>query len=271
MFEIKVNGKPVRQYRHTDGNLYIEGKKGTEYSISLNNNSYERRLYVISVDGINVISGKPATEDDINGYVINGYSSLNLKGFRINDNDVAAFKFVDAEKSYAKDVTDSKQNCGVIGVKVYSEKKGLFLGDYNCRPYKPYKKSWPEYPDMPEYPPCGNKPEVTWTTSDNTTAGGIGGNQIYCCTLNQSNVLRSMAAVADKSADFDIGTGWGAKQTQAVVEVEFEVDKLIETQLLYYATRTRLEAMGVQLTTQLQMPSAFGEKKYCQIPKGWTG
>ena len=53
---IKINGKRVRSYTH-EGNLYVEGREGTEYTIELRNDNHMRRLYVVSVDGINAISG----------------------------------------------------------------------------------------------------------------------------------------------------------------------------------------------------------------------
>jgi len=260
-FDIKINGKKIQQHFHS-GNFWIEGKQGTEYSISLKNNSWKRQLFVISVDGINVISGKPADEDTENGYVINGHTSFDLKGFRVNDNDVAAFKFVNKDKSYAKEIAGSSNNCGVIGVKVYDEKVKDWLigGNYNAwvNPY-PFTKGFDKNPNYSTYC-CDSIP--------------LKGDKMVTSSCN--NVLRSCAAdFSNQTPDFNIGTGWGSQQTQKVVEVEFEIGALAATEILYYATRQELTRLGIQFEKKVEvkktMPSAFGEKKYCPVPKNWVG
>ena len=78
-----------------------------------------------------------------------------------------------------------------------------------------------------------------------------------------------------KPADFNLGTGWGQKQTQAVTTVSFEVGNLLTTDLIYYASREELVKMGIDMGTNVKvrstLPSAFGEHKYCPVPKGWQG
>ena len=82
-----------------------------------------------------------------------------------------------------------------------------------------------------------------------------------------------MSVDTPKVGEFNLGTGWGEKQVQKVREVSFDVGSLAYTGLIYYATKDQLQKMGVDIgnTKQIRklMPSAFGEKKYCPIPKGW--
>ena len=109
--EIKVNGKSVRQYNQ-DGNTYIEARAGTEYSIKINNNSWERKMAVITVDGVNVISGQPQSSDIGEGYIINARNSIDIKGFRKDSSSVGAFKssilpsFIDPE-IYRNSISDN--------------------------------------------------------------------------------------------------------------------------------------------------------------------
>jgi len=49
--EVLVHGKPVRFYHH-EGNDFIEGRKGSEFTLRVHNKSPRRVEAVISVEGI---------------------------------------------------------------------------------------------------------------------------------------------------------------------------------------------------------------------------
>jgi hypothetical protein len=118
---VLVNGNRCKQYSH-NGKLFIEAKKGSEYSIEIKNNTWQRILAVSSVDGLDVLNGKPATEDG-NGYVINGYGTLKIDGFRVTNEKVAKFLFDYKGGSYAASKEDgSERNVGVVGVRIFTEK-----------------------------------------------------------------------------------------------------------------------------------------------------
>ena len=119
--DILINDKPVRKFPFND-KLFVEARKGQEYSIRIKNNSYSRILAVSSVDGLDVLTGKSALENG-NGYVINGYNSLTIDGFRVSDEKVAKFLFDYKGGSYAASKEDgSERNVGVIGVRIFTEK-----------------------------------------------------------------------------------------------------------------------------------------------------
>ena len=119
--DILVNDKPIRKFPH-NGKLFVEAHPGKEYSIRIKNNTWQRILAITSVDGLDALNGKPATENG-NGYVINGYSSLNLEGFRVSNEKVAKFLFDYKGGSYAASKEDgSERNVGVIGVRIFTEK-----------------------------------------------------------------------------------------------------------------------------------------------------
>jgi len=158
---VLVNGKPVREFFH-QGKFYIEARENSEYSIKLKNHSHKRIMAVFSVDGIDVLKGGQAKEAE-SGYIIEPYSHVNINGYRIDDNNVATFKFDDGKTSYSTQVeykfepkkleqvkqgvlAPSKNN-GIIGVRIWEEKepklipawksdnrhriKGSFYGYYN--------------------------------------------------------------------------------------------------------------------------------------------
>ena len=118
--EVLVNNSPVRQHNH-NGNTYIEARAGTEYSIKIKNSDHNRKLVVITVDGVNVITGEPQPESIGQGYIVRAYDSLDIKGFRKDMSSVGAFKFCKSGGSYCNE-KGLKGNNGVIGVRIYDEK-----------------------------------------------------------------------------------------------------------------------------------------------------
>ena len=236
-------------------------------------------------------SAEPAAEDPHNGYIINGFSSLDLKGFRINDDDVASFKFVKSDKSYAKGITGSTINNGVIGVKVYEEKTNFGTYALNGLSGNIWKSN-DKFNNLPSQNITYSGDAVssmginnTFSTSDGILRGIThGSNNIsdtssvnYSASISNSTVNANCLSlgVEPTPADFNLGTGWGKKQTQAVRTVSFEVGNLLYTNLIYYASKEELEKMGIDMGTNVKvrstLPSAFGEQKYCPVPKGWQG
>lgn len=247
--EIKVNGKPVRQYNQ-DGNTYIEARAGTEYSIKINNNSWERKMAVITVDGVNVISGQPQGSDIGEGYIINARNSIDIKGFRKDSSSVGAFKFCKKGVSYCNEKGLNGNN-GVIGVRIYAEKLPVYV-------YKLFKQS----------------------NNDNLYNSSIPPNsidsKIYCNSISDS-CMRSIqcnysASSCDSVPNFDMGTTWGQKIEDSVITVNFEHERSVQAEyVIYYDTRENLEKIGINFKNEKQVvfPKAFGV--FAQPPKGWKG
>jgi hypothetical protein len=74
---------------------------------------------VISVDGVNAISGQTAASNQ-SGYVLDPGQRSEIAGWRKNMDEVAAFYFTALPDSYAAR-TGRPDNVGVIGVAVYRE------------------------------------------------------------------------------------------------------------------------------------------------------
>lgn len=301
---ILVNGNNCRQYHH-NGKIFIEAKDGSEYSIEIKNNAWQRIFACCSVDGLNIIDGKTAT-DDGPGYVINGYSSNRYDGFRISDTQVAKFVFGKKENSYAKNKSDgSERNVGVIGIRLFSELikpiNYIVSSSYSC--HSNYGTALP--PNWHEQNP------TIWCDS----AGAVSdcclydNSNIKCSTTNttvnttttinhtllkeaiaDAKAVRATALANDKSADpsvfgyapplrsineetFDMGTKFGSAKESKVVEVEFEKGILVLSTDIFYASRQSLIDIGVPISNEKQVnfPSAFAESKYAKPPKNWNG
>ena len=84
----------------TQGRRYVVGKPGNEYAIRVRNQSGGRVLAVMSVDGVNAISGDTASPAQT-GYVLSPYESADIAGWRKSMSHTAAFYFTPLPDSYA--------------------------------------------------------------------------------------------------------------------------------------------------------------------------
>lgn len=114
----RTTGEHLLTYRH-EGQLWIAGKPGDRYAIHVINKTGGRMLTVVSVDGINVVSGETAAQNQ-RGYVLSPRGAVEIAGWRKSERVVAAFYFTAVEDSYAGR-TSRPDNVGVIGVAAFRE------------------------------------------------------------------------------------------------------------------------------------------------------
>lgn len=103
------------------GERFVQGRAGSPYSIYVKNRCKSRVEVVLSVDGLDVIDGKPASFRK-RGYVIDAGKSLEVKGWRTGWDSVARFEFSSVGASYANQRHGNTRNVGVIGIAVFGEK-----------------------------------------------------------------------------------------------------------------------------------------------------
>ena len=115
----RSSGERMTTYRH-GGRLYVAGSPGDRYAVELRNRSGARVLAVLSVDGVNAVTGQTAAPRQ-SGYVLDAGSRAEISGWRKSMEDVAAFYFTALPDSYAAR-TDRPDHVGVIGVAVFRER-----------------------------------------------------------------------------------------------------------------------------------------------------
>jgi hypothetical protein len=111
-------GRPLRVWRH-DGRLFVAGRPGARYGLRVANNTAGRVLVVMSVDGVNILTGETAKYDQ-RGYIFDAHESYAVNGWRKSDTEVAAFTFASLSQSYAAR-TGRPADVGVIGMAVFNE------------------------------------------------------------------------------------------------------------------------------------------------------
>ena len=102
------------------GASYVAGRPGDRYAVRLSNRSGARVLVVLSVDGVNVVSGETASTGQT-GYVLGPWASAEITGWRKSYSEAAAFYFTAPPDSYAAR-TDRPDNVGVIGAAIFRER-----------------------------------------------------------------------------------------------------------------------------------------------------
>jgi hypothetical protein len=195
-------------YQH-DGRYYVAGQPGHRYQIQLRSQQGCRVLGVLSVDGVNVLSGDTADWSQT-GYVLPPFSSADILGWRKSLSEVADFVFADASRSYAAR-TGRPDNVGVIGIAVFLPRRMI-------RPLP-----------MPS-------PMVAPESSMPVPAPAAPAAQA------------AASARAAKAADNGpLGTGHGERENSVVTTTDFERASPAPNEVvtLYYDTRERLVAQGV--------------------------
>jgi hypothetical protein len=112
-------GTALPVYRHK-GRRYVAGQPGNEYAIRIRNCTDRRLLAVVSVDGVNAVTGESASPDQ-SGYVLEPGGYVNIQGWRKDLERTAAFYFSDPRDSYAAR-TGRPKDLGVIGVALFRER-----------------------------------------------------------------------------------------------------------------------------------------------------
>lgn len=103
------------------GDTWVAGAPGHRYSVRLTNTTGERVLVVLSVDGVNAVTGETASPSQ-GGYVLDPWESTEIAGWRKSLDDIAQFVFTDLPDSYAAR-TGRPDNVGVVGIAVFRERQ----------------------------------------------------------------------------------------------------------------------------------------------------
>jgi hypothetical protein len=137
-------GQWLPEYPHR-GRTWVPGEPGHRYAVRLTNITGERVLVVLSIDGVNAVSGQTAAASQT-GYVLAPWQSTEIAGWRKSLDDVAQFYFTDLPDSYAAR-TGRPHDVGVIGIAVFQEAQPIRYAPPYSPGYPPaYPQPYPGYP-----------------------------------------------------------------------------------------------------------------------------
>jgi len=212
-----------------DGQRWVAGTPGHRYSVTLRNRTAGRVMTVVSVDGVNVLSGETADVTQ-GGYVLRPWQSFDVLGWRKSLDNVADFVFTSVPDSYAAR-TGRPENVGVIGVAVYSEAP-------------------------PPAPPVGVS-HLEGSVPQSASGAALGRAQADAAPAvppsAAAEATRDMARKAAPAVENRLlqqqllGTGHGQIETSVVMDTNFELARPAPEQIvtIRYDRRDRLVAMGI--------------------------
>jgi hypothetical protein len=122
---VDVEGAAVPLHAAVDGSgrHYVEARPGARYTVRLGNQTAERLAVLITVDGLNVISGeRQAVHQRGRMYVLDPWETAEIQGWRTSLEDVRRFTFVDERASYAARSGQANSRMGWIELAVYRER-----------------------------------------------------------------------------------------------------------------------------------------------------
>jgi len=298
---VLVKGRPINEYAH-NGQTFVEGRDSSNFEIEFKNRSSVRVEAVISVDGLSVIDGKDAGPNS-SGYLVEPFQSVRIPGWKLTDEQVAAFVFAGKKKSYAQASTGSARNTGVIGALVFAEKPAH--NTYRPQVFHTFGGSFGGG-TVRGMMPMG--------VSGGWAGGGSAGDPIIGASLNNvqmaSHASNNMSYSADSAGvaasvtptsarstmrgarltkaivlentevvEQTLGTAFGSAQDFATSQVEFNRGDLAAMIVLYYDDSRGLRARGIELArpsrqrlVKSAQPQAFpGMNTGCTPPAGWKG
>lgn len=248
---VQLDGRQASLYPAPDGSgrYYLEARAGSRYSVALANRTGERVGVVLTVDGLNAISGE---RDKGRGrmYVLDPWQSTSVQGWRTSLQEVRQFTFVDERRSYARRTGQANEKMGWIEVAVYRERRALA----QAVPYAHPERSRP-YPIESQE----NAGRAQAPAAESSAAKDDGG---AAAKLESDGKRRSYP-----------GTGWGQRTHDPVVLVSFDPEsEPRERVTLRYEYRPALVALGV-LPPRTSSPDRLWQRDQAQPgfaqPPGW--
>lgn len=270
---------PADEYYH-NGSIWIEGREGNNYTIDLTNRSNHRALFILSVDGLDVLEGKTAGLNS-QGYIIAGGQTISVPGWKINNNQAAVFYFSRSRDSYVNSIGGSTTNTGVIGAMVFQEYQ---------EPQQGFTDVATVFPDNghPGVPASNHRPS-SWVASSIADKTTIRAAAVQAATANMANSQLSLSTVEPTSRQAsnqsyvsqEVGTGFGNATDWQTVTTQFRRNNPTQPDTImaiYYNTAKNLEKMGINLRRKHDVQykadpfPAYSSSAFstgCATPPGW--
>jgi hypothetical protein len=239
----RENGDILPLYRHR-GEYWVAGRPGARYAVSIQNKQYARVLGVVSVDGVNVISGETAAFDQ-SGYVLRARQNYRVTGWRKSDDEVAAFHFTAAPSSYAAR-TGRPSHLGVIGVALFREKietpaPSVFQPlPWSSAPQRGRAESTEDSERSPDS-------DASNISDSSAAPRAQAKSQMADEPAAESMAESSARRMAPAAPTLRLGTGHGARENDRIRHASFErrgqhPDEIVR---IRYDSRENLIAMGI--------------------------
>ena len=229
----RAENRTLPVYYH-QGRYYVVGKPGNEYQVNIRNNAPGEILTVLSVDGVNAVSGETANWNQT-GYVLNPYTSFGIKGWRKSTQRVAAFFFTELQNSYAAR-TGRPDHVGVIGVAVFRKKSEPAVG---------VLRDFRQRREAPAAGASGN--EFDGGSRESARGAGTDSGETQGFAQQERADVAPRVPSMPQPVEKSLGTGHGKSETSVVRYTNFERASQTPDEVItiYYDSYRNLVAQGV--------------------------
>jgi len=214
--QVRVAGEATPLYvaPGREDRRYLQAFAGRPYEIVLRNTTSRRVAVVVSVDGLNVISGeRSALESNEGMYVLAPRETATLRGWRTSLDEVRRFVFVDERRSYAERTGQANADMGWIRVASFREQ----------RPWSGWSRG-------------------RLHTFEGGAPGAFG-DAPPTSAMPKSAAPAPLAGGEERSVP---GTGWGDRRDDRVNTTTFLTDgEAVDRLILRYEYESGLRALGV--------------------------
>jgi hypothetical protein len=287
--QVLVDGAPAATYEHA-GESYVLGQLGARYTLRVINHTGRRIEAVVSVDGRDAVDGKSADVRTKRGYLVPGWGSVDIDGWRLSRAEVAAFRFSRVADSYAAR-TGTARDVGVIGVAVFPEQVRLPPRPLYTPPSYPPNMPWRQRPDdgrdesdRPRTMSPSPAPKQSYSRELDRDMGGDAPSSASAPPVasGAEGMSRSEASPAPRSRP-GLGTEFGEAVSSPVREVGFARANPVRPSVILgarYNDRDGLLALGINLDgccvegddlawRQSATPFPVSDRRYATPPPRW--
>jgi hypothetical protein len=224
----RSEGRALSVYHH-DGRHYVVGKPGNEYQIRVRNRAGADVLAVVSVDGVNAVSGETAAWSQT-GYVLGAGQAYDIRGWRKSLQRIAAFFFTEHQQSYAARTGRPDNGVAVFRRKLEPQPRILREPASELRREGPFGGPGPGADSAADAAPR---------------------------TAESAGAARQAPWPGEKAAS--LGTGHGRSETSRVTYTDFERASATpdEVVAIHYDTYANLVALGVIRPSRVATPAPF--------------
>lgn len=262
-YELSVcpNGRrPADEYYH-QGQVWIEGREGSNYTLRFTNRSPGRVLAIFSVDGLDVLKGKPAGHLS-EGYVVDANSTLDIPGWKLDNATAAEFYFSRSNKSYVSKIGGNVSNTGVIGAMVFRE-----------------QQMWTQPPHLTFT--ASSLPTSNWSGMVGYNSVGPLAGTTTTSSLHPGVAVNHVSITRDASGstiDHSMGTGFGQATGWNTVGTTFNRETPTNPNAImaiYYDSAKNLQRRGIVLKSRYGSDTsnnpfpAYTSSTGAAPPPGW--
>jgi hypothetical protein len=257
---------PADEYYH-QGQVWIEGREGSTYTLRFTNRSNARVLAILSVDGLDVLNGNPAGHLS-DGYVVDPGSTIDVPGWKVDGSTAAEFFFSKVGKSYVTKSGKGSSNAGVIGAMVFTEAQPI----------------WTQSPFTYVASPQVTHTGAVWTNHGYNSTGGHPGVPAMDASFGGSaapsaiNMVSVTRGPSGTTVANQIGTGFGQATGWATASTTFNrAHPTVPNAIMavFYDTAKYLQRRGIVLKSKYSTSTsnnpfpAYTGSRGAVPPPGW--